>query len=287
MVNKKIILGTVQFGLPYGINNKDGKPQEEKIFEILKVAYTKGIRLLDTAEIYGNASDVIGRFHKKTNIQFDVISKFKNTDDFLVDYWVEKQLIRLDCGSLYACMFHTYEDYLGNPKAVKQLINMQSMGLIQKIGVSAYSNKQFEDVLSDSTIQLIQLPFNLLDNENQRGSLMTLAKTKNVEIHTRSVFLQGLFFMNPENVPEKLKPLQRELNCLHDVSKNYNIPINQIALNYVIFNKKIDNIIIGVDSIEQLESNLEIINKPLPKEIIDIINRIKVINTELLNPSNW
>lgn len=286
-INNKIILGTVQFGLNYGINNKFGKPKIEEIFEILDYAYANNITLLDTADAYGNSSDVIGLYHQCHTNQFDVITKFKSKNNFLLKEWMDQQLERLNIKQLYACMFHDFEDYKNNQHLIIELKIKQEKGIINKIGVSVYTNSQFEEVINDSNIELIQLPYNLLDNYSQRGKLLEIAKEMGKEIHTRSVFLQGLFFKDIDEFQKKLAPLKVSVSKLIELSNKFKIGVGSIALNYTTNNKNIDNVLMGVDTLEQLKSNLEILNQALPKELVNKIDKIIVQDIELLNPSNW
>tara|TARA_Y100000766_G_C18492710_1_gene405563 strand:- start:65 stop:556 length:492 start_codon:yes stop_codon:yes gene_type:complete len=163
---------------------------------------------------------------------------------------------------------------------------MKNEGLIKKIGVSLNSNEEIEDVLKCDYIDLIQLPFNLLDNNNQRKKILIKAKEMGVEIHTRSVFLQGLFFKKLKSLEGNLKCLEIYLKQLHELTSE-NLKINDIALNYAINQPFIDAVLIGVDNPNQLNLNLQSVNKYLPKSILEDINSIKVNEKELLNPFNW
>ncbi len=283
----KIILGTVQFGLEYGINNKTGQPKAEKVFEILDYAFVSGINLLDTADAYGNAVELIGMYHQNRSNRFNVITKFKAADHFSVDEWTNTQLRRLKVEQLYGCMFHDFDNYKNNQHLVTALQKQQKKGYISKIGVSVYTNAQFEEVINDSFISLIQLPYNLLDNNLQRGDLLEKSQKYKKEIHTRSVFLQGLFFKNPDEFPKKLTPLKDEIRHLIGLSKTFKIDLGSIALNYALHHKSINHVLIGVDTMAQLETNLQLLNQEIPQELISIIDKINVKNIELLNPSNW
>lgn len=288
MQKSKLILGTVQFGLKYGINNHMDKPNGTEVQEILEFAYANNIDVLDTADAYGNASELIGEFHTVRNDKFNVITKFKNTGEtFSIENWLALTLNRLNVPSLFACMFHSIDDYFNNPKLLNDLISFYQKGLIKNIGVSIYTNIQFEKVIDDPSVHLIQLPYNLLDNTNYRGELIQKAKAKEKIIHIRSVFLQGLFFMDPNNLPLKLQSLKPELSMLQDLSNEYNIPMQSLALNYVAANDHIDGIIIGIDNLKQLKDNIDSLTVEIPKELICHIDSISTKHLELLNPVNW
>ena len=290
-MNSKLILGTVQFGLNYGINNTIGKMSEDKVFELLETAYDLGVRTLDTAEAYGNAHSVISNFHKQSKKRFNIISKYSSSNfDYPIDL-VER--IQFHCSNfnvnyLEGYMFHSYNDLKMNINYdPKVLDNIKNSGLVKKIGVSVYSNDEIEDLLNFKNINLIQLPFNLFDNAYQRKEILEKAKKRNIEIHTRSVFLQGLFFKDINTLTNCLLPLKNNLIELSLILKNNNISIESLALNYPLNKTYIDKVLIGIDSLEQLKNNIKATENDFDKSIYEKIDSIQIKNTKLLNPSNW
>ena len=289
-MNSKLILGTVQFGLNYGINNTAGKPSKENIKSILDSAYNSGIQLLDTAEGYGDSQNKIGEYHNNSTNKFNVITKFSsNAEGFSLNIIerVHNNLKILDVDKLYCYMFHSFDDFKKYfEKYRKDLLILKRDGIINNIGVSLYSNDELESVLKFNEITLVQLPFNLLDNNNKRGNIIKKAKAKGIEIHTRSAFLQGLFFKNTSEFSVKIKPLEPYLNLLNDLCDE-DYKMNDLALNYVCNQKNIDKVLIGVDNVQQLESNILSEKKHIEKELTKNIEAIDVKETKLLNPSNW
>ena len=289
-MNSKLILGTVQFGLDYGVNNTVGKPSKENIKSILDSAYSSGIQLLDTAEAYGDSQNKIGEYHNNSTNKFNVITKFSsNTEGFSLNIIerVYNNLKILDVDKLYCYMFHSFDDFNKHfEKYRKDLLTLKKDGIINNIGVSLYSNDELESVLKFNEITLVQLPFNLLDNNNKRGNIIKKAKEKGIEIHTRSAFLQGLFFKNTSEFTVKIKPLEPYLNLLNDLCDE-DYKMNDLALNYVCNQKNIDKVLIGVDNVHQLESNILSEKKNIKKELTNNIEAIDVEETKLLNPSNW
>ncbi len=282
----KIILGTVQFGLKYGINNLSGKPNQVEINKILDTAYFNGIRYLDTAEAYGNAIDIIGLYHNSSNNRFKMLSKFKKVNsDKLYDN-AKSSLHALMVPNYDTYSYHSFEEYSEFKELKQQLLKLQADKIINRIGISVYSNEQFNEAIDDKDINVIQIPFNILDNENLRHELLIKAKDNNKEIHVRSVFLQGLFFMNVDNLPEKLKPLRKYLLKINEFCKENSTNIDSLALNYVLQNKYIDKVLIGVDNHNQLISNINSINEC--NDYASFINEsINVNEKDLLNPVNW
>ena len=290
-MNSKLILGTVQFGLNYGINNTIGKMSEDKVFELLENAYDLGIKTLDTAEAYGNAHSVISNFHKQSKKRFNIISKYSSSNfDYPIDL-VER--IQVHCSNfnvnyLEGYMFHSYNDFKMNINNDPRVLdNIKNTGLVKKIGVSVYSNDEIEDLLNFKNINLIQLPFNLFDNQYQRKEILEKAKKRNIEIHTRSVFLQGLFFKNINTLNNFLSPLKNNLIELNSILKSYNIDMNSLALNYSINKSYIDKVLIGVDSLEQLQENIKALQTTGLTSVFKEIDDIQIKEKELLNPSLW
>ena len=289
-MNSKLILGTVQFGLHYGVNNTAGKPSKENIKSILDSAYNSGIQLLDTAEAYGDSQNTIGEYHNNSTNKFNVITKFSSNSEGVSLNIIERvynNLKILDIDKLYCYMFHSFDDFNKYfEKYRKDLLILKRDGIINNIGVSLYSNDELESVLKFNEITLVQLPFNLLDNNNKRGNIIKKAKAKGIEIHTRSTFLQGLFFKYTSELKIKIKPLGPYLNLLNDLCDEH-YKMNDLALNYVCNQKNIDKVLIGVDNVHQLESNILSEKKNIKKELTNNIEAIDVEETKLLDPSNW
>ena len=282
-MSNKLILGTVQFGLNYGINNTQGKPEKENVFQILSYAYESGIRYLDTAELYGNAHDLIGEFHKLYPAKkFEIITKFPHEFESSLDDKIYTYLDQLAVSHLHAILFHSFDSYVKHRSELNGKIDK-----VIKIGVSVYTNAQMEAVINDANIDIIQLPFNLFDNIHLRGVLLKKAKEKNKIIHTRSAFLQGLFFMKKDN-PNKIRvKLEKELKLISNISLKYSISIGSLALKYCLQQPHIDGVLIGVDSLAQLKENIEYTETNVSDEYMKEINAIRIDDIELLNPSLW
>jgi len=285
--SKKIILGTVQLGLDYGINNPTGQPSLSESLDILNEALDQGISTLDTAQGYGNASEVIGKFHQQSERKFKVNTKFRvdKQNDFSTK--VQESLDLLQVSTIGVYFYHHFDDLIKYPGILNDLNKLKENGLISKIGVSIYDSAQFEVAVFTEGIDTIQMPFNLLDNYFQRGKQMMLAKKKNKEIQVRSVFLQGLFFKDSDTYPEYLEPLKQPMNALRQLALEANLSMQELAMAYVFSKAEIDQIIIGVDNKEQLKTNLALSEILLPASISEKIDQLAVRNVELLYPYNW
>jgi aryl-alcohol dehydrogenase-like predicted oxidoreductase len=289
MGNSKIILGTVQLGLDYGVNNKSGKPDLKEAFEILSSAYKNGVRILDTAEAYGSSQEVIGSFHTKNpETKFNVISKVSksgNLGNFKDN--VLKSLKVLEIDSFYGYMVHNYQTLKENPSIYTEMLNIKNDGFAKLIGISLYENEEIRDVIDNYRFDFIQIPFNILDNHSFRGEIIEKARKSGLEIHTRSSFLQGLFFMDIMELPKPMNPLKKDLERIKGICAKHNMEVQDLSLGYVNSKSYIDQIVIGVDSNRQLLSNLKSAENVLSEEIIMEIEEIKVENKKMLNPTNW
>ncbi|MGB1392869.1 MAG: aldo/keto reductase [Flavobacteriaceae bacterium] len=288
-MERKLILGTVQFGIDYGVNNSIGKLEENQVLELFKIAHNQGIRILDTAEVYGNAHEIIGNFHKKNDdSRFKIITKFPHSIKYnSINNKVLQYLEQLAVSSIEVLMFHSFESFKTNYKALDSLKELKSKGSIKNIGVSVYTNEHLKQLLNEDLITVIQFPFNMLDNFNVRGDLLDQLKQKGKSIHTRSAFLQGLFFKNTNDKSPIVQNLKTELKILNQIIIDSNCSMEELALSYCLHQENIDNVIIGVDSILQLNANIKASSYNISQDDIKVINNIQVKDLDLLNPSLW
>ena len=273
----KLILGTVQFGLQYGINSA-GRPSEEAVKGILAKAAKGGITTLDTSSAYGNSEEILGECITP-NESFKIVSKYPLGNLSVRDMF-EESLNRIKVDKLYGYLLHNFEVYEDNPKVWEDFISLKESGKVDKIGFSLYWPKELDLIIKQgSPFDLIQVPFNIFDRKFL--PYMKVLHEKGVEIHVRSTFLQGLFFKDRNNLPAKLQPMKKYLLQLDEFSQKSGLSISEIALNYNLQNPYVDGVLIGVDNEEQLLMNLNSV-KETP---IDI--EIEVKEQELLNPANW
>ena len=245
----KISLGTVQFGIQYGISNAHGVPSNGELKSIFSFASKLGIQQLDTAKAYGNAEERIGEL---SNSKFDIITKFPNIDSKEdLELALSESLQKLNVSSIYGYLAHNADVLIQNPSLWSVLLQAKKEGKIKKIGYSLYTPEQLERLLDLNCIpDLVQLPYSILDRKFEKQ--LSILKQLGTEVHVRSVFLQGLYFMNPNELPEKLQPLQVTLLELKKLCIENNVSVGEVALNYVISNPYIDKLVIGIETAEQL-----------------------------------
>lgn len=281
----KLVLGTVQFGLNYGINNQSGQVLQTEVGAILNLARKIGIRTLDTSAAYGNSEEVLGNYFTNLEQDFKIISKYPQSADS-VETTFSKSLNHLHLEKIYGYLVHHFDFYLSHPQIWEEIEVLKEKGLIERIGFSLYTTSQLQYLMEHKVeFDILQFPYNLLDKQFE--PYLSSLKQAGVEIHTRSAFLQGLFFKDMHMLENKLFPLKKHLEILHGYCEINDIAMEQLALCYVASNSNIDGILIGVDNCQQFQANVDALQKGIRQEDIDFISSINVSETELLNPVNW
>ena len=258
----KIALGTVQFGLNYGISNTTGQVPAEEIQKILEFCKKNEIDTLDTAQGYGNSEKVLS--------QFD-LSSFKVITKLIGDARLETSLDNLKLSSVYGLMFHRENEC--NDETWKLFESYKSQRMVKKIGVSVYTPKILEDLINRYPIEIVQFPMNIVDQSFI--PLLPKLKEKNIEVHTRSTFLQGLLLM--EEIPEYFNPVK-------DVISSIPKPRLEYTLNYGKQQINVDKMVLGVTKLQDLEEIFEAYSKKTPE--IDY-TKFKITDEKYINPALW
>jgi aryl-alcohol dehydrogenase-like predicted oxidoreductase len=283
--NTKLALGTVQFGLKYGINNQSEVLTETGVRSILDEAFSNGIDLLDTAPAYGNSEEVLGR---NAIGNFNVVTKLPaETKTGQVKSALEKSLNDLSISTVYGYILHDYSDLKRNPTLWKELKELKVEGLVKKIGISIYHPEELQHFLSLGFCpDLVQFPMNIADRRFVKW--LPILKEMGTEIHIRSAFLQGLLLMEKEKRPSFFKPVNKQLNRVSSVCYELNISAEVLCLSFLYHNNNIDRIIIGVDSINQLKKNSLSFKHAHQIKIPDeLLNELIIDDNKFILPYNW
>jgi len=272
---KKLGLGTVQFGLDYGISNKQGMTSLEEVKDILGFAKNAGIDLIDTAFGYGKSEEVLGI----AGIDgFRVVSKFlPESNGLSIPQQVQTTFERLKTKQLYGLLAHRPIDLIDKPQVWEYLQELKQKGLVEKIGFSFNTPEEAEPLLEKGyQPDLIQAPFNYFDKRFQ--GVMIKLKEKGCEVHSRSTFLQGLFFMSASDLPGFFKEVKPEI---YELQKNKE-SLPGLLLKYCLEKPFIDKVIIGVNNLAQLQENIKDIERQ------DSLPELKKqIKENILTPSLW
>ncbi|HIF14852.1 MAG TPA: aryl-alcohol dehydrogenase [Bacteroidetes bacterium] len=291
----KIVLGTAQFGIDYGISNRIGKTHSLEVEKILQYASKQGINILDTASSYGNAENLISDYiANKDKNSWNVITKIPHFKGNIID---SKQVDKLSENveffqkkigkeSIYGLLIHNYDDLFlpGADNLMNTLERLKKEGVVKKIGVSVYTGEQIDHILNNYSIDIIQLPFNILDQRLMKGGYLTKLKEFGIEVHARSIFLQGLLLMPLNNMHSWFNPILGALEDFHLEAKKMNLTALQLALAFVQSSDDIDRLVVGVNTLEQLR---EIVNAKSVRINTTEFYNLSVDNAIFLNPSNW
>lgn len=282
----KIALGTVQIGLQYGINNSGGRPGLKEAIALLDLAVKRGVRLFDTAEAYGDSIKIIATYlNEKPDSPVEIVSKFRD-NGIPIEVKLNDTLTALGRSQLYAYLYHSFKDYEAK-NFRPELLALRDEKKIERIGVSIYSTEELEIVLKDPEIKVIQLPLNPFDNSRKKRQLLSRGKELGKEIHVRSIYLQGLFFMNPSQLPGNLRELKKPLEQFNHVIAAFGLNTTQACLNFALQDETVDFAIIGMESEDQLTQNLNAVLPSFPARIRGEFESIEIKNRLLLNPSHW
>jgi len=284
----KLAIGTAQFGLDYGIANLTGRVASEEVRNILKAGYLAGINTLDTAIGYGDSESELGSIGVQ---DWDVVSKLPALPIECVDVnnWVRGQvresLARLKIPKLSGLLLHRPEELLGErgPYLMAALRNTQEDGLVGKIGVSIYAPEELDRLFQLYKFDLVQAPLNIFDRRIIDSGWALQFKKNNVELHTRSAFLQGLLLMSPENRPKKFNRWLPIWEAWADWLSRSQFSALEACLSYPSSQNLVSKVVIGVDSVKQLQEILSSL-RPMP---IDLPSWPMLIDPTLINPSQW
>lgn len=281
----KLILGTVQFGLNYGVNNQSGQVSKESVETILSLASNKGIKILDTSSAYGTSEKVLGEVLNENDMKFRIISKYPRSSRSVKTIF-EESLYTLNQKKLYGYLIHHFDFFRKKQEIWRDFLLLKEEGKVTKIGFSLYNVDELKFLLDrDIAFDILQFPYNIFDRQFEK--FFPLLKERNVETHVRSVFLQGLFFKPLKNFEGKLLPLRKYVESLHSYCKVHCLKIEELALGYVYSSEYINGVLIGVDTIEQLESNIKNLGYNISSKDIDFVRSIEIKEKELLSPVNW
>jgi aryl-alcohol dehydrogenase-like predicted oxidoreductase len=288
----KLGLGTVQFGLDYGVSNPAGRTPEAEVIRILEVARQHGVSYVDTAAAYGESEAVLGRSLRPED-SFRIITKTwplnlpRITAEGVasVERAFEMSLTKLGRQQVYGLLLHAPTDVLvpGGNLLWEYLTGLKQQGRVAKIGASVYDADQIDRLLKDYPLDIIQAPINIFDQRLRRSGHLERLKQAGIEIHARSVFLQGLLLMEVEAVPEHLDGARQPLDEFQRFLRQHALTPVQAALGFVNSLPQVDAIICGVNDHLQLQE-LCASAVSLPAGWFD---RFAIEDRDIVDPSLW
>lgn len=292
-----LCLGTVQFGMKYGINNKLGQPSLENSFEMLDVAIENGIGVIDTASAYGDAERILGKYFKsRGNVKkVKIISKLKpnvlepNKCSYdVINKELETSFHLLGVDRLNGFLLHTPE-YIYRTDVLNALISLKNQKLVENIGVSIYDIEEGWAAIESGMVDYIQVPYSVLDQRAVKTGFAKKVKEAGITLFTRSAFLQGLFLMSPKLIPSYLKEAVPYILIFENLLDKYKVKKIDALIHFVTIESDIDYLVFGVDTKEQLIENINSYhNSTIPSEfVIELKEQIEQIDKSVIFPSLW
>lgn len=288
-------LGTVQFGLDYGATNTAGKVPVGTAGAILDVAFEAGVRVLDTASLYGDSEAVLGELDASR--RFDIVTKTVKTsgaassavasDAVLAGF--ERSLLALRTDSVHGLLLHDADDLLGrNGNAIwATLARLRDEGTVRRIGVSVYDGAQIDRVLDRYDPQLVQLPINALDNRLREGGQLERLAAGGVEVHARSVFLQGLLLQEPVKLPAKFRSIAPSLAGMADAFTKAGLSLMEGLTGSVLEHAAITKLIVGTTSPDEFREVERAVRRATQSCHFPDIGRWQIGDERILNPALW
>lgn len=285
----KLVIGSANFGQEYGLTNYSGKVSNAELEGILDLGHRAGIKIIDTAQAYGNSETRIGAFC--SNPHFDIVTKIgvNARADYIKD--VVSELVIQSCKKLkrkhlYAVLLHQPQILLGNygEEIFRELLKLKDKNIISKIGISVYSPEILEPVSRQFKVDIVQVPFNVFDQQILLSGWSSRLKENGTEIHSRSVFLQGLLLMQKSNLhPYFWSNWSALFNDWYRYLEKNNVDALRVTLKVALQQEWIDKVVVGVDNAKQLRALIEIEkSSDLPE-----LPKLWCNEPELINPSNW
>ena len=287
MFSKNIILGSAKFGCSYGNLNNNKKINLEELNAIIKLAKKHKINFIDTAQDYKNSENVIGNLNVKNFNFITKIPKINNTNQKPKDFIklaLEKSLQKLKTNKLYGLLFRSPSYLINEPyfSFWNEAKRLKKKKLVKKVGITIYNPEELDIVYKKLKPDIVQFPCNIFDQRFKKTGWIDALYDNKVELHARSIFLQGLLLIKKSRLPDKFSDFYLDWNDYHDWLKKSNISALEACINFIIAEKKISKMILGVDTSKQL---LEIINIKFKNIMFSTWK--KNIDERVYNPLKW
>lgn len=283
---EKLCLGTVQFGLRYGVKNARGRqPTAEECYAVLDAARSGGVTMLDTASVYGTSEQVLGGYGLAgkglrvcSKLRPDDMERSAVEEAAFVVAEARASLVRLGIPRLYGYLLHRAAD-MARPGVLDGLVRVRALGLAEHVGVSVYEPEEALAVVHDSRLDIIQIPYNALDQRLDRAGFFDAVRERNAaaqrspgtegvqrdaesvrpfRVFARSAFLQGLLLMDPEHLPARIAMAVPFVRRFQEIVGRHGFAPHEAAMLYSLTHAGIDAVVFGVDTTEQLAANLAI-----------------------------
>jgi len=289
----RTIIGSAQFGMPYGITNQRGQVPESEVQAILARAWNSQISFIETAAVYGTSERVLGRILVNFPA-FGIISKIPAvTGDYIGPSEIERlgvsvshSLEALQRNRFDALLIHAGSDLFkpGSQRLVEFLQLARSNGIALRIGVSIYEAREVDRVLDLFKPDIVQMPVNLFDQRLIQSGHVAKLRAAGVETHGRSAFLQGLLLADPKDLPENLQRFSHALTACSDFLARHALSRLAASLGFVMEQSGVDKVVVGVTSLRELDNILNALSHPF---VLPRMEELACGDLDLIDPRRW
>ncbi|XPV76152.1 MAG: aldo/keto reductase [Desulfovibrio sp.] len=291
---ERLVLGTVQLGVNYGIANNSGQPDISTAEQIVSAAYDGGVRVLDTAQGYGRSEEVLGQVLKSLGYDdFQIISKLHprldHLDESSLRASLERSLELLQVDFLGALLLHREDELVHWNNGLGEILeSFRNEGLVKQLGVSVYSPEAAVQALKTDGVDIVQLPSNLLDRRFEEAGVYELAESKNKDVHIRSIYLQGLIFCEDSALTGNISHGKEVLKKLRTFCSELGLTLQEAAMAFVKMAYPQASVLFGAETPAQVEENILCWSKDFPEDLARRFQReFPDVDGVLLNPSLW
>lgn len=292
----KLGIGAAQFGLDYGVSNTEGITPIAEVAKILWQAESLGIELIDTAPAYGDSEAILGSYIQDRSC-FKIMTKtpffdkgvIREQDVAHLRKTFISSLQNLKQSSIYGLLIHHADDLfaIDGQKLWKSMEALKDEGLVKKIGVSFYNAEQIDEALKRYAVDLVQVPVNIFDQRLLKSGHLKKLRDRHIEVHARSIFLQGLLLLEPSELPPYLGHAASCLQKYHDLIRPLNLTALDAALAFVDHLEEVDAYIVGLNHYHQLEDILNHQKKNRDNALDFDYSRFAITDENIINPSLW
>lgn len=294
----RLMLGTVQFGMPYGVANRTGQPSYRDVRDIVAAAIEGGVNCFDTAAAYGTSEEVLGKVIRELNVadHVTVVTKIRplTTEEqstpplaaMAIEQSIAESRRRLQLNTLPIVLFHRETD----AQHREILHELRTRGWLEHVGVSCDNRPGPAAAFAAAgDLTALQIPGNVIDRRHQQGGSLKAAAQQGVAVFIRSVYLQGLLLMAEKDVPEKLQAVIPVRRQLESVANEAGMELGELAVRYILSQPEVTCVLTGVETLDQIQKNLTIFDHgPLPDDLRQRIDEISIdLPESVLTPGQW
>lgn len=291
--NERLVLGTAQLGMPYGVANQSGQPDQATANTIIKAAWDRGIREFDTARQYGESEDVLGNaldaLHINTQVRITTkLGDCRSLAAASIREQVAEALEKLRVEKLHCLMLHSEEDGTHWEQLASKLFPLVEDGLVDHLGISVYSPAAAERAIASEGLTCLQIPASAFDRRFLKDDIPARAQAAGMTVYIRSIFLQGLLAMRAEDVPDHLIQAVPHVRKFENIAKRHDIKPLAMAMAYIRQTCPGCRVLFGAETLCQVNENIVNWNASISGVALrEIEQSFADVPDSIVNPTLW